>query len=486
MNRMKKTHLAWGMVALFSLFSPAFSAVKQVRVIVDRAGIYIEPSRTSSRIEVVEKGTLLNLFQQKKVKDVWYYVSFTSRQYGSRISGFIHESYVELVDETAAASPLKAEKKKLEEKIQQAPAPEKSAPQTPPEKPRPAPPKAAPKPEVKLKPGPLAQYEEILILTALPKAKSFKFPRREPARREPAWKPLETLRPKEEPKIVVAEKKESPEKAVNTAPVKPAEPPRQAKKEETPPVQPEAKKEVPVEKKAEKPAEKAVKTAPQNKVEKPPQVKKVEPPAVQPETKKETAAEKKTEKPREEEVSQPAGAPPAAAQTAPFKPPRHAPPSRKPGFITCGLGYGSSFGGAGASLQLNTGLGFSLHAGAGLYPTTLIYSETEWVENKTLFSAGLKYYLPLESTSFYPYIDLQYGGLRIEAAQVVIGIWEYSYIYSQEQKALYGPSLLAGTEIRLGRFGINGALGLSYCLTKWEFLEKKAFLAFDAGLIIYF
>ena len=441
MNRMKKTRLAPGIILFLSLFSPAFSAVKQVRVIVDRAGIYIEPSRTSSRIEVVEKGTVLTLFQQKKVKDVWYYVSFSSRRYGSRISGFIHESYVEPVEDTAAAPP-KVEEKKPEEKIQPAPAPAKPAPQTPPEKPRPAPPKVEPKPEVKPKPEPVAKYEETVVLTALPKAKSFKFPRREPARQELAWKPPLTARPKEEPEAVVAEKKLPPEKAVKTVPPKQVETPPQIKKEQAPPIQPEAKKEAPVEKKAEKPPEK--------------------------------------------EVKAPVRTPPPPSQPAPVKPPRYAPPSRKPGVITFGLGYGSSFGGAGASLQLNTRSGFALHAGAGLYPTSLIYSETEWVENKPLFSVGLKYYLPLPSNSFYPYVDLQYGGLRIEAAQVVIGIWEYSYVYSQEQKALYGPSLLAGTEIRLGRFGVNGALGLSYCLTKWEFLEKKVFLAFDASLIVYF
>jgi hypothetical protein len=442
MNHMKKTSLAWGMVMMLSLFSPAFSAVKQVRVIVDRAGIYLEPSRTSSRIDVVEKGTVLNLFQQKKVKDVWYYVNFSSRRFSSRISGFIHESHVELIDDAAAASPPKAEEKKPAEKIQPVPAPEKSVPQTPPQKPRPATPKVEPKAEVQVKPEPVARYEETLILTALPKAKSFKFPRREPVRRELAWKPLETARPKEEPQLVVAEKKEAPAKAAETAPVKPAGPPPRAKIEEPAPIQPEAKKDV--------------------------------------------RGEKKAEKPREEKTSQPAVAPPAPAQTAPIRPPRQAPPSRKPGLITFGLGYGSSYGGAGASLQLNSRSGFSLHAGAGLYLTTLVYSETEWVENKALFSAGIKYYLPIAPAPFYPYIDLQYGGLRVEAAQVVIGIWEYSYIYGQEQKALYGPSFLAGTEIRLGRFGINGAVGLSYCLTKWEFLQNKVFLAFDASLIVYF
>jgi len=416
---MIKRHLIRGIVVLFALFSPVFSAVKQVRVIIDRAGIYMEPSRSSSRIEVVEKGTVLNLFQQKKVKDVWYYVSFDSRRYGSRVSGFIHESSVAPVDDTASAPPRLEEKKPAAE-IRRAPAGEKPAPQAAQEKPLPAPPKA--EQELKPEPVPVARYEETVVLTSLPKPKNIKFPRRQPDRQELSWKPPQTAKPKEEPKAVLAEKKEIPEKASAA--------------------QPEAKPEAPV--------------------------------------------GKEMEKPRETKSRPAASPPPAAPQTAPIKPPRYAPPGRTPGFITFGLGYGLSFGGAGACLQLNTGSGFALHAGAGLYPTSLIYSETEWVENKALFSVGLKYYLPFSSTSFFPYVDVQYGGLRVEAAQLVIGIWEYSYVYGQEQKALYGPSLLAGTEIRLGRLGINGALGFSYCLTEWEYLEKKLSFAFDASLMVYF
>ncbi|MEW5902018.1 MAG: hypothetical protein AB1715_11195, partial [Acidobacteriota bacterium] len=118
--------------------------------------------------------------------------------------------------------------------------------------------------------------------------------------------------------------------------------------------------------------------------------------------------------------------------------------------------------------------------------TTLIYSETDWVKNQTFWSVGLKYYLPFKSSSIYPYVDLQYGGLRIEAAQVVIGIMDQSYVYSQEQKSLWGPSILAGAEIRRGRFGLNGAVGMSYVVTKWEFLQKNLSLAYDLCLAIYF
>src|SRR4030042_2592039 len=111
---------------------PLVSAVKQVRVTVERASIYIEPSRTSSRVEIVTKGTVLTLLQERKVKDIWYYVSFVSPRYGSRISGFILETMVEPVE----GSPPPAIPKP-EELVP----PQKAAEPAPPAEPR-APPKA--------------------------------------------------------------------------------------------------------------------------------------------------------------------------------------------------------------------------------------------------------------------------------------------------------------------------------------------------------
>jgi hypothetical protein len=83
-------------------------------------------------------------------------------------------------------------------------------------------------------------------------------------------------------------------------------------------------------------------------------------------------------------------------------------------------------------------------------------------------------------------VDIQFGGLRVEAAQVVVGIWDYDYVYSQEQKSLWGPSFLAGVEIRKGRFGICGALGISYVTTSWDFLENRVSLSFDTSLVVHF
>jgi hypothetical protein len=138
------------------------------------------------------------------------------------------------------------------------------------------------------------------------------------------------------------------------------------------------------------------------------------------------------------------------------------------------------------SLQLNTTAGFAVHGGLGYYPTTLIYSETDWVKNKILYSLGIKYYLPFKSSFFSPYVDLQYGGLRVEAAQIVLGVWDYTYVLGHEQKTLWGPSALAGAELRRGRFGLNGAVGVSYALTEWEYLEQNVSFSFDLSLLIYF
>jgi hypothetical protein len=103
-----------------------------------------------------------------------------------------------------------------------------------------------------------------------------------------------------------------------------------------------------------------------------------------------------------------------------------------------------------------------------------------------MWSVGLKYYLPFSTSSFFPFVDLQYGGLRVEAAQVVIGIWDYQYVLSQEQASLWGPSFLGGVELRKGRFGITGALGAAYATTAWKYLQNKVSFVFDAGLVLHF
>jgi hypothetical protein len=414
---------------------PLLSAVKQVRVIAERASIYIEPSRTSARIEVVVKGTILNLLQDRKVKDIWYYVSFNSPRYGTRISGFIQDSAVELAVVSTPAPPKEEAKIPPKAKPEQARAPEAAPP-----------PKAEEKKDLPTEIPAAPRTVESVTLTKLPKGKSFKFPRREPVPQDQVWTVVE---------IAPVEKKKPPvevrEFALLTIPPK-----RRVvtlPKKEMPLNEPAWQVIQPVVAEKPKPAEKA-------------EVK-PKPPAI----KKETPETKPTAKPAKPQL---------------VKPARISPLKKGPGFISLGLGFGSSFGGAGGCLQLNTRTGLSPHAGVGLYPTSLIYSEADWVKNETLWSIGLKYYLPLKSPSFSPFVDIQYGGLRVEAAQVVIGIWDYQYVLSQEQKSLWGPSCLAGVEFRTGRFGISAALGISYATTSWQYLQNKVSFVFDTGLVFHF
>ncbi len=417
-----------------------FSAVKQVRVTVDRAVIYAEPSKNSPRIDIVVKGAVLNLFQQKKVKEVWYYVSYSSPRYGNRISGFINESSVEIV---AAEEAIPRETVKVREPEQTLPVPAPEKPAPPAEKPTPSPPKIEEKKETKretLPPPKIEEKKEIkeppitesMALTPLPRPKSIKLPKKEKAWQDVAWQVIAAVK---------AEKKKPAEKVLAEAPAEPK--PQQPPPQPPPPPVPELKK-----------AE--------------PEVKKEEP-------KKVTTEPKKVEEEK-----------PQVIKPVPPQPARIAEPRRESRLLTFGLGYGSSFGGAGGFVQLNTKMSISLHGGVGMYPTKFIYSGTDWVKNEVLYSVGVKYYLPINSRSFSPFIDLQYGGLSVEAAQIVIGIWEYSYVLSHEQKTLWGPSFLGGAEIRFGRFGINGAVGISYNLTDWQYLDKNFFFTFDAGLVIYF
>jgi hypothetical protein len=94
-----------------------------------------------------------------------------------------------------------------------------------------------------------------------------------------------------------------------------------------------------------------------------------------------------------------------------IKPPTQAPytqPQVKlPARLSLGLGYGSSTGGFGGFVQYSVSPSLALHGGVGYYPTSLIYSETDWVENQVLYSFGLKYYIPIVSQSVRGYLNIQ-------------------------------------------------------------------------------
>lgn len=154
--------------------------------------------------------------------------------------------------------------------------------------------------------------------------------------------------------------------------------------------------------------------------------------------------------------------------------------------LTFSLGYGPSLGGFGGFLQVNTKADISVHWGMGYYPTSIFYPDYDWVTGKVMFSVGMKYYLPWKTDAIHPYLDLQYGGISVEAVRVIKGIWYYTYIYDDIQRTIWGPSLMAGVELRLGLIGLNGAVGLSYVTTKWEYWDQPFFLTADIGILFYF
>ncbi len=172
-----------------------------------------------------------------------------------------------------------------------------------------------------------------------------------------------------------------------------------------------------------------------------------------------------------------------------IKPPTQAPYTQPqvtlPARLSLGLGYGSSTGGFGGFVQYSVSPNLALHGGVGYYPTSLIYSETDWVENQVLYSFGLKYYIPIVSQSIRGYLNIQYGGFRVEAVQIIEGIWEYEFIYRNEQRALFGPQALLGGEFHLGPLKLNAAVGAAYALTDWEWLPQDFYFTFDLGFLFY-
>ncbi len=102
--------------------SPLSSQQKKLKVIDDKANILLEPSKSSSVVEIVDKGTILSLLSQKKIRDFWYYVSFRSTDQFITVSGFIHASSVEEIsgvpDDTKGRKKKKKQAKKTALKVE--------------------------------------------------------------------------------------------------------------------------------------------------------------------------------------------------------------------------------------------------------------------------------------------------------------------------------------------------------------------------------
>ena len=95
------------------VLSVSLSKGKKIKVIVERANIYLDPKVTSAIIETVKKGTVLTLFSSTKVRRNWYNVIFANEKKISK-SGYIQVSFVEITD--LPPKFIKEEKKEPPEK----------------------------------------------------------------------------------------------------------------------------------------------------------------------------------------------------------------------------------------------------------------------------------------------------------------------------------------------------------------------------------
>jgi hypothetical protein len=160
--------------------------------------------------------------------------------------------------------------------------------------------------------------------------------------------------------------------------------------------------------------------------------------------------------------------------------------SEKPSYSTqVGFGYGNSFGGLGFTMQGNLSDYFSVHGGIGYFSL-----EEEGGKGMVLVSAGIKVYTTVPTSSRRLFFNAQFGsfgGAYIKSVTFSSG--EFST--REEQKPLYGPSLLAGMEVNFGReseFGLSLALGGSYDIAEidWKKDRGRVLLALDVGLLYRF
>lgn len=102
-------------ISLFLFFSivfisPLLSQQRQVKVIDEKANIHVKPEKGSAVVEIVDRGTVLTLLSEEKIREFWYYVSFRSPEQYITVSGFIHASSVEEI--SVPPEDMKGKKKK--------------------------------------------------------------------------------------------------------------------------------------------------------------------------------------------------------------------------------------------------------------------------------------------------------------------------------------------------------------------------------------
>ena len=81
------------------ILSPLLSQQKKLKVIDEKASLYLEPEKDSAVVEMIARGAILTVLSQEIIKDSWYYVSFRSEDQSITITGFVRASAVEVISE---------------------------------------------------------------------------------------------------------------------------------------------------------------------------------------------------------------------------------------------------------------------------------------------------------------------------------------------------------------------------------------------------
>lgn len=149
-------------------------------------------------------------------------------------------------------------------------------------------------------------------------------------------------------------------------------------------------------------------------------------------------------------------------------------------------GYGTSFGGVGATYQYNLNGTFAFEGGLGYYPPSSFLPGIVGVQ------VGVKRYFSRASLqdAFAPFFELEFGSLGEAGTQQTENSYYYTGAFAgtytvNDVSALLGPSVLIGTELYFvgGQVGITADAGTSYNIAPNP-LNTRVLFGFDFGLTV--
>jgi outer membrane protein W len=103
---------------LLFLSSLLLSQENKLQVTATRAYIYTDANINSSIIETVEKGTILNQISPRKIRFIWYRVSYYSKKKFNVVIGFVQASSVEIMQGAPKIAKEERQKPKIIQKKQ--------------------------------------------------------------------------------------------------------------------------------------------------------------------------------------------------------------------------------------------------------------------------------------------------------------------------------------------------------------------------------